>query len=166
MYSNQLFVSNNGENIMLPLEKILCPTDFSDPSYLAIRTGAEMAQHFGAQLIVVHILEPLPVIHTAQGPLDFNTAKVEAEKRAFADKKLDIIIKHEVSSDVASQSKIDMGDPAQGIVLAAGLENVDLIVMATHGMSGWRKFFLGSVTEKVVRNAACPVLTIREPSEA
>jgi nucleotide-binding universal stress UspA family protein len=150
---------------MLPLKKILCPTDFSDPSYLAIRTGAEMAQHFGAQLNLMHIVEPLPVIHTAHGPLDYNTAEVEAEKRGFAREKLDIILERNVPADVASQSKIDMGDPAQGIVLAAGLENVDLIVMATHGMSGWRKFLLGSVTEKVVRNAACPVLTIREPSE-
>jgi nucleotide-binding universal stress UspA family protein len=150
---------------MLPLKKILCPTDFSDPSYLAIKTGAEMALHFGAQMIVMHIVEPLPVIYTAHGPLDYNTAEVEAEKKVYAREKLDIILAHKVPAKVASQSIIDMGDPAEGIVCAASVKNVDLVIMATHGLSGWRRFLLGSVTEKVVRNASCPVLTIRESAQ-
>ena len=150
---------------MLPLKKILSPTDFSDPSYLAIKTGAEIAQHFNAQLIIMHIVEPIPVMYTAHGPLDYNTVEVEAEKRLYVGEELDKIRKHEIPADVASLSKIGMGDPAEGIVFAAAQENVDLIVMATHGFSGWRRFILGSVTEKVVRSAARPVLTIREPTK-
>jgi nucleotide-binding universal stress UspA family protein len=149
---------------MLPFKKILCPTDFSDPSYLAIKAGVEIAQHSNSQLIVLHIAEPLPVMYTAHGPLDFNTAEVEAEKRVFVGEKLDQILENEIPAGVTALSKIDMGDPAGGIVSAAAQEKVDLIVMATHGLSGWRRFLLGSVTEKVVRNAACPILTIREPS--
>ena len=81
----------------------------------------------------------------------------------FDKKSLDQIVKERVSKGIEPQTKVCLGDAASEIVGTANEENIDLIVIATHGLTGWRRFMFGSVAEKVVRLAGCAVLTIREP---
>ena len=84
---------------------------------------------------------------------------------ASADKSLDRISREKISQAVNRQFKVIYGDPAIQIVRLATDETVDLIVIATHGLTGWRKFMFGSVTEKVIRMSSHPVLSIRVPPE-
>jgi nucleotide-binding universal stress UspA family protein len=120
---------------MLPFRKILWPTDFSGPSYKALKTANELASHFSSKLNIVHVITPMPPI----------------------DKK--------ISKKIAVHAIVTNGNPAVEIARIAESENVDLIVIATHGTSGWQRFFFGSVAEKVVRIASSPVLTIRGPQK-
>ena len=76
---------------------------------------------------------------------------------------LNQIRRERIPEGVQSRAVVIQGDPANQIVQLAEEEQVDMIVIATHGFSGWKKFMFGSVTEKVIRFAACPVLSIRAP---
>ena len=67
-----------------------------------------------------------------------------------------------VPATIKARSFVVTGDAVESIVAQAETENVDLVVMATHGWTGWRKLFLGSVTDKVLRSVSCPVLTVSE----
>jgi nucleotide-binding universal stress UspA family protein len=146
---------------MLPITKILWPTDFSEPSYEALKVADEMALHFSAELIITHVVTPIPVIPIHDDPTSFNLPMYEKEMEASAEKSLDRISREKVSQAVNRRFKVIYGDPATQIVRVATDETVDLIVIATHGLTGWRKFMFGSVTEKVIRMSPHPVLSIR-----
>ncbi len=146
---------------MLPITKILWPTDFSEPSYEALKVAEEMALHFSAELIITHVVTPIPVIPIHDDPTSFNLPMYEKEMEASAEKSLDRISMGKVSQEVNRRFKVIYGDPATQIVRLATDETVDLIVIATHGLTGWRKFMFGSVTEKVIRMSPHPVLSIR-----
>ena len=150
---------------MLPFKKIACPTDFSQASFQALQAADEIALQFSAELLLMHINPTIPVMPTGHGPIGFNIPEYEREMSRFAEQKLDEIARNKVSPGIRSVIKIGMGDAASEIVRIASEEKADLIVMATHGLTGWRRFIVGSVTERVVRMAACPVLTIQVPEE-
>lgn len=150
---------------MLPITKILWPTDFSEPSYEALKVADEMALHFSAELIITHVVTPIPVIPIHDDPTSFNLPMYEKEMEASAEKSLDRISREKVPQEVSRRFKVIYGDPATQIVRLATDETVDLIVIATHGLTGWRKFMFGSVTEKVIRMSPHPVLSIRIPPE-
>ena len=150
---------------MLPITKILWPTDFSEPSYEALKVADEMALHFSAELIITHVVTPIPVIPIHDDPSSFNLPLYEKEMETSAEKSLDRISRERISQAVNRQFKVIYGDPATQIVRLATDETVDLIVIATHGLTGWRKFMFGSVTEKVIRMSPHPVLSIRIPPE-
>ncbi|MFH1302072.1 MAG: universal stress protein [Planctomycetota bacterium] len=148
---------------MLPLKKILCPTDFSEPSYEALKAANEIAACFSAELILVHAVTPIPVIPIHDDPTSFNLPLYEKEMETSARKSLDQVASEKISRDINIRTLVIQGEPASQIVRLATAENTDLIVIATHGLTGWRKFMFGSVTEKVIRLATCPVLSIRVP---
>ena len=150
---------------MLPITKILWPTDFSDPSYEALKVADEMALHFSAELIITHVVTHIPVVPIHDDPTSFNLPLYEKEMEVSAEKSLNRISQERISQAVSSRSKVIYGDPAAQIVKLAADETVDLIVIATHGLTGWRKFMFGSVTEKVIRMSTRPVLSIRVPPE-
>jgi nucleotide-binding universal stress UspA family protein len=81
----------------------------------------------------------------------------------YAKKSLDEVVRERIPKEITSKTRVSLGDAANEIVGTAADEKADLIVIATHGLTGWRRFMFGSVAEKVVRVAQCPVLTIREP---
>ena len=149
---------------MLPIKKIICPTDFSEPSYEALKTAIEMAIHFSAELIAVHVVTPIPFIPIHDDPSSFNLPLYEKEMEASAQKSLDEVFREKIPKSVHRRTMVIQGDPATQIVRLADDENADIIVIATHGLTGLRKFMFGSVTEKVIRLATCPVLSIRVPS--
>ena len=138
---------------MFPLKKIVCPTDFSDASRQALGSAAELAAHFQAEVCMVHVLEAQPRDLAPHVDAADMRAAVERELRKFAE----ILSQKNIRVDVV----LGEGDAADEIVRIAHDEHADLIVIATHGITGWRHLAFGSVTEKVVRLAGCPVLTIR-----
>jgi universal stress protein A len=153
--------------MLLPIKKILCPTDFSEPSYEALRAADELASHFSAELVLIHVVSvptyPATVTPEASASsIDLFTS-YQQEMEVYAKNVLDQVTQERVSEGIKSRTRVCLGDAADEIVGTAADENADLIVIATHGLTGWRRFMFGSVAEKVVRLAQCPVLTIREP---
>jgi universal stress protein A len=147
---------------MLPITKILCPTDFSEPSYKALETANELARHFNAEIILIHILSPVFVYPaTALTPGITKISEIsDVDRDEMAYKSLSMTLKEKVSDSIKSRSIMGKGNPAEEIARSAKEEKADLIVIGTHGFTGWRHLILGSVAEKVVRLANCPVITI------
>ncbi len=150
---------------MLPFTKILWPTDFSEPSMEALKTANEIASRFSAELIIVHVITPIPVAASPPGPGGFDVGLYEQELEKSAQKSLEDIVKNKVAAGVEARYFIRTGNAADEIVRAAEEEKTDLIVIATHGETGWRHLIFGSVAEKVVRTSTCPVLSIRAPKK-
>jgi nucleotide-binding universal stress UspA family protein len=147
---------------MLPINTIVCPTDFSDPAYEGIKAATELADHFQAELIVVNVISPVPLAAGFE-PTGFQLPTVMNEMQAAAEKSMTNLISEKIPKALQTQSIVLQGKPADEIVKLADEKNADLIVIATHGESGWQRFLFGSVTEKVVRTTSCPVLTVRQP---
>ncbi len=145
---------------MLPIKKILCPTDFSEPSYEAIKTAGELAFHFGAELCLLHVVPPVPVIPMGEGPSAFDVSLYEQELETTSKRTLSEIINHLEWKDLMGRLIVLRGNAAEEIVRTAHEEKVDLIVIATRGRTGLDRLLFGSVAEKVVRLARCPVLTV------
>lgn len=150
---------------MLPIKKILVPTDFSEPAREGLRQARELAEHFGAELLLVHVNAPVEMIPAAHGTVVFNVADYQKEMEAAAQTRIQEVIAAEKGATVSLTPVIRKGNVAEEIAAAGAEHNADLIVIATHGYSGWKKLLLGSVTERVVRTASIPVLTINAPAE-
>jgi nucleotide-binding universal stress UspA family protein len=141
----------------MEIRHILAPTDFSAPSCRAVTAACELAQTFGAKLSLLHVIEvPAYAIEVAL-PLE----NLERDAR----RELALLLPEAASAHVDVTRLVELGVPYQRIVETATAEQVDLIVMATHGRTGLSHLVLGSVAERVVRLAPCPVLTIRPPGE-
>lgn len=151
---------------MLPFNTILWPTDFSDPSYAALAAAIELAAHFEAGLLCLHVLEPPPENSEWSDASSFTVPLSVEQDRDRADKELHRLISARVPADVEAETYVAVGDASIAIPEIARKEQVDLVVIATHGRTGWRRMVFGSVAEKVVRDAACPVLTVRAPRPA
>lgn len=150
---------------MLPVRTILCPTDFSEPSYEGLKAANELAHHFSAQVVVLHVNPPIPVMPEGHGAINFNIPEYQKEMEKAAREQIGKVLERWVSPDVESAARVAQGDPAEEIARAAAELEADLIVLSTHGRTGWRRFVTGSVTEKVVRLAERPVLTVHFPYE-
>jgi nucleotide-binding universal stress UspA family protein len=151
---------------MLPFKRILCPTDFSEPAFTALKRAEEMARHFEAELSVVHVVPELPVPHQFPDPeadFKFDLPLFEQELAVKAEQMLKDLVSHH---KVRTRTVVATGDAAREILRLAHQEHADLIVIASHGLAGWQRLVSGSVAEKVVRQATCPVLTIVAPPEA
>jgi len=151
---------------MLPFKKILCPTDFSEPAFAALKRAEELARHFGAELIVAHVIPPLPGPHLFPDPqasFNFDLPLYQQELAIKAEQMLKDLVSHH---KVETRNLVTTGEAAPEILRIAQQEHADLIVIASHGLRGWRRLVFGSVAEKVVRHAVCPVLTIVAPPEA
>jgi nucleotide-binding universal stress UspA family protein len=154
---------------MLPIKKILCPTDFSEPSYVGLDAASEMALLFTSPLILVHVVSPMPTMPGAAAPTGYHIPSMLKELEAAARQTLRNDVMKQLPREIASKSLVEemvvQGDPATEIVRIAKEEHVSMIVTATHGTTGWRRLIFGSVAERVVRLAECPVLTIPAPEE-
>ncbi|MBR9987801.1 MAG: universal stress protein [Desulfosarcina sp.] len=150
---------------MKNLKKIICPVDFSEPSDAALISAVEMAEHYSASIILVHViteLNPTPSpSYTLTHHLMDQIPQIMGQMTENAHKAMQDLIKNHVEKRIPTDHRVVIGDPAESIVQLAEDEQADLIVMATHGRSGIKGLFFGSVAEKVVRSAACPVLTMR-----
>jgi nucleotide-binding universal stress UspA family protein len=146
---------------MLTIKKILCSTDFSEPSYKGLEYAKELAALFKAELAVVYVLPLLP--HQPTDPnISFSIPEYERILHKDSEEKLQSILKQHFSEGSKVRAIIGHGNAAKEIVRIAEEEKSDLIVIATHGVSGWHHFIVGSVAEKVIRTAPCPVFAVRE----
>ncbi len=151
---------------MLPIRNILCPTDFSEPSYEALSVAGELAIHFGADLHLLHVVAPVPQVAANVGPSAFNINTYQLELENDAKTHLDNLTKSTLPEKIVVHSTVTHGNPAEKILqITAEKKNIDLIVIATHGKSGWRYTLFGSVAERVVRLSSIPVLTVGGKSE-
>ena len=146
---------------MLPIRKILCPTDFSDPSYKALSAACELAEHFNAEISIIHVVAPIPTVAANVGPSAFNINTYQFELEDEAKKMLKKVIKDRVPENVNVSHIVTHGNAAEKILHAASEnDGIDLIVIATRGRAGWRNTLFGSVAERVVRLSTIPVLTV------
>ncbi len=146
-------------------KKILVGTDFSEASDEARRVAIELARRLGAELEIVHVEEPLPAYAFAEGALP-DLPRLQEEVRTWAERQLEDLARGARASGVSATTAVLLGVPANTIVEAARTERADLIVVGTHGRTGLERVLLGSVAERVVRNAPCAVLTVRQTPDA
>ncbi len=149
---------------MLPIKHILSPVDFSEASYVALKQAAELSNHFHAELCILHVVPPVPTPLLASD-YSFHVPKYEETLHDDALERLKELIEQRVDKRILARPLVAYGLAAEEIVRVATEEKVDLIVIATHGLTGWRHLVFGSVTEKVVRTAQRPVLTIHPAPE-
>ena len=153
-------MANECTTTFLPVKRILCPTDFSEPACKAIKAAAEIAESQKAELILVHVVAPIPAIDSPSGAPAFDLAGYQDELVRSAQHALEERRRRRVPESVKSRAIVTIGDAAHEVTRIAAEEAIDLIVIATHGRTGWRERLFGSVAAKVVRLATCPVLTI------
>lgn len=156
---------------MLPLRKILCPIDFSDFSRHAMNQAGELAAQFDAELCLLHVTQPIqPISGLSPFPqsVTYDAPALEKSVREGADEQLRELIERHPLPNVRVRPLVQHGYAADEIVSVAAQEDAGLIVLATHGLTGWRQALFGSVTERVLRLASCPVLIARaeEPGGA
>jgi nucleotide-binding universal stress UspA family protein len=148
---------------VIDLHRILVPTDFSKHSEVALTYAAALAEKFGAELILLHVVQDLALfIPDAVAVAPPIAAPVE-QFAAAAREALERVARADNLQGLNVRREVREGTPFYEIIRFAKEGDVDLIVMGTHGHSGLTHVLLGSVTEKVVRKAPCPVLTIRHP---
>jgi nucleotide-binding universal stress UspA family protein len=145
---------------MLPIKKIISPTDFSELSDMGLIAAIELAEHFSAELLVVHVVAPLSAAATSAAPAAHYLPEVMESIRNNAETSLNEMMEKKVPKTLRSKSILLEGSPSDEIAEYAKEIDADLIVIATHGQSGWRRFMFGSVTEKVMRLSKSPVLII------
>lgn len=149
---------------MISIRNILVPVDFSECSREALRQAGDLAKRLGAQLTLLHVWEIPPYIppeamvgvpgQTAQTLSRTAHAHAEQQMRAFVDEA-------KTAGMPVDAELLETGDPARTIVEVAERGGHDLIVIGTHGRTGFSHLLMGSVAEKVVRRAPCPVLSVR-----
>src|SRR6185369_1020454 len=149
---------------MITVKNILVATDFGEASDSALRYGRELAGQFGATLHVVNVVENFYVTTFGAETYAAIVPEMQRELEAGARKRLDeALIDSDRSGPASKAVVITSGSPAYAIVDYARENGIDLIVMGTHGRGALAQLLMGSVAERVVRIASCPVLTVRNP---
>ncbi len=147
---------------MLPVKVLVCPIDFSEPCFFALKAACELAAHFAAELRLVNVVPAVPGLPTDPNYV-FKIPEYERLLHVDADQRLRDVVETRVPKELKVKCIIGHGDAASEIVRISNEEKADLIVISTHGESGLRRLWFGWVAENVVRRATGPVLTIREP---
>ncbi len=145
------------------IKKILCPVDFSDSSDHALQYAIALAQSHEATLRLLHVVQP-PLMSVPGDPMvpEFSSEVLEDIKTA-SQRRLEEMAATTREQVPVVETQIATGSPFVEIVTDAKDQNIDLIVVGTHGRSGLAHVMIGSVAEKVVRKAPCPVLTVKHP---
>jgi len=147
---------------MQPVKKILVPVDFSAHSQEAVRAAADLSQRYDASVTIVHVFEPvaypLPEGYALYTPQQLANLANEFEK---------LLVTAKRDAEAAGARRVDtrglQGIAASEIVDFAQAHDIDMIVMGTRGRTGVRHVLLGSVAERVLRKASCPVLAVKAP---
>ena len=134
---------------------LLVPVDFSRHSLAALRHALALASASKARVVLLHVLEPL---HTSRL---MDMAAIQRAARQEANEQLEKLLIETRKTWPAASRELRAGHPVQTIVVVAKRVQADLIVMGTHGRTGLRRSLIGSVAERVVREAHCPVLVVR-----
>jgi CBS domain-containing protein len=138
-----------------PYRRILCPIDFDDNSLAALEVATNLARQNDGTVYVLHVV---PMVIPPTG-MPFYVDLYKGQEEASQQKLGEIARKH--LAGIKYELKSNIGDPAGAILKAQRATSADVIVMSTHARRGVSRFLLGSVAEMVLREAACPVLTVR-----
>lgn len=145
---------------MIALKNILVATDFSEPSAVALNYGRDLARSYDATLHVVHVIEDLLALH---GPeIGFAIADVERNIEAAVRRDLAAAITPTDQDTLDLRTTITRAPNVSHAITDYAKHNaIDLIIVGTHGRGAFHRFLIGSVAERVMRTAPCPVLTVR-----
>ena len=146
---------------MIKLKRILAPTDFSDFSNRAMQYACEFAKRFSAELHVVNIVEDVYPLVPEPGMMLPAAATYLADLKESAEKGLENYPPGDTAEGLQVVRHVVVGTPFLEIIRYARAEDIDLIVIGTHGRTGLAHMLMGSVAEKVVRKSPCPVLSVR-----
>src|SRR5690348_5074713 len=149
---------------MLPIKRILVPTDFGECSAPALRLAVELADKFGAELVLLHVVQdlalampdavmPTPVPGPALGQL------IESGKTGLA-----YLIERQHLARLSPKMEVRVGSPVPEIVAAAHDLEADLLCVGTHGRTGLAHLILGSQAQRIIHESPCPVLTVKPPA--
>ncbi len=141
---------------MLPIRRILHPTDFSDLSKPAFELASALARDYGAKLTVLHVAVPPPVFAPDGIAMPMPVEEPFEDRAKLAEFRSD-------DPRVTVEHRLVEGSPAEEILRIAREMKADLIVVGTHGKGGLARLIVGSVAESVLRKASCPVLTVKNP---
>jgi universal stress protein A len=145
---------------MLAIKNVLVATDFSEPSTVALSYGRDLARTYNARLHVMHVVEDVMLRYPIDG--GFVGADLQKELETAARRDLDKLITDDDRRTLDLVPVVQTGvNLAESITTYARHNAIDLIVTGTHGRGAVKHFLLGSVAERVVRIAPCPVLTVR-----
>ena len=147
---------------MIAIQRILCPLDFSRFSRHALDQAVALAREFGAEISALHAYMVAPVVDVVPvgSPIPIEPIRLSPLQHAVLIGELRDFIGDVEAGGVTIQTAIAEGDPVATILERATAWRADLIVMGTHGRTGFERLLLGSITEKVLRKAPCPVLTV------
>jgi nucleotide-binding universal stress UspA family protein len=145
---------------MVALKNILVATDFSEPSGVALAYGRDLARSYNSRLHLLHVVEDVMMRYSSEVGLALPQIQTDLEDAARRD--LDAQITDDDRRTLQVQTALQTGvNIADAIVSYAKTNEIDLIVTGTHGRGAVKHFLMGSVAERVVRTAPCPVLTVR-----
>ena len=148
---------------MLKIERILCPVDFSESSAKACEYAFSLAEHYQARLFLQHVVEPLTAAYPYYS-FPMLSSDIYVDLDSEAQKHLEEFARGCTRNGMQPELVIQKGLLPEATLAFAHRNDVDLIVMGTHGRQGVDRLMLGSVTEKVLRKARCPVLAVRKPA--
>lgn len=138
----------------MKISKILCPIDFSEFNQIANGIASDIASICGASIVYLAVAD--------QGPDDYTFAIERTIEKAM----VQLSEFHPTADDIEHAHEVRVSNlTAQAIVEFANSNDVDLIVLATHGRSGWKRILMGSVAESILRTSRCPVLTVKPDSK-
>lgn len=145
------------------IRKILVPVDFSETSLMALEHATSMAKLYKASIILLHVFEDF--VFSVDLPLSLAIIKeIEQYQNATENKLAELAMETQKKNSIPVTSMMTSGKPRSGIVSTAIEEDIDVIIMGTHGVSGLERIFIGSNTYRVISEAPCPVLAIQTPS--
>ncbi len=148
---------------MLEVKLILCPTDFSEFSVRAFRYALSLAEHYRAHVVALHIVEiwrypSVGFVASAQLYDEFCQAVRESGQQQLQE-----FVKNHTHDEIQPELVVHLGMAPDSILSFAQARKADVIVMGTHGQRGYDRLMLGSVTDRVMRRAPCPVLVVSQP---
>ena len=147
---------------MIDLKKVLVPVDFSDSSDIALRYGRALCGAFSASLHIIHVVQESYAQPWAVEAYGFSMATLQEDWIKEANAKLEGLLTVADKSTLKATAITILGHPVSEILRFASDERIDLVVMGTHGRGPLGHMVMGSVAERVVRHAPCPVLTVHE----
>lgn len=146
-------------------QSLLVATDFSAPARYGLEKAAELARTTGAKVTVCHVLDPSPLApYATRGDVNEQLAIEQDVEKAIHGALTEAVQTYFAGVASTKTALVLSSNAADGICNYAAKEGIDLIVLSTHGRTGLAHLLIGSVAEKVVRHAPCPVLTVRAPS--
>jgi nucleotide-binding universal stress UspA family protein len=147
----------------MQLKSILCPIDFSEFSIRAYQYALSVAEHYDANVVALHVVELWKYPFSDYAACEADYAKFSRALSEGGEVRLREFVKKHTHNAAQPQLVVNVGYPPDSILWLAEAQNIDLIVMGSHGRRGFDRLVLGSTTNRVMRKASCPVLAISKP---